>query len=238
MTLCGRRRRLTRSLLGAPRAKGRGGQEVRRARGRRRGEGGERHLRCHQDRHHDFGYTYDKFLDYITDPAGRQTLTLTYYAKGDTYSYIDANGNVASGTNLTNPKIIDQVKAVTGISGRTLTFLYTVQGLMAQMTDGSGSTVKTFKFGYDMTQGNKNVKLVSVTDPRDNATNLAYYTAPQDPKFKWSLLREAKTAGISDGKGAWGSFSGVGGGGSCCGEQYLVHVLRAGPGAPGPARPP
>ena len=158
-----------------------------------------------------------KFLDYITDPAGRQTLTLTYYAKGDTYSYIDANGNVASGTNLTNPKIIDQVKAVTGISGRTLTFLYTVQGLMAQMTDGSGSTVKTFKFGYDMTQGNKNVKLVSVTDPRDNATNLAYYTAPQDPKFKWSLLREAKTAGISDGKGAWGSFSGVGGGGSCCG---------------------
>src|SRR5260370_32393958 len=38
-----------------------------------------------------------------------------------------------------------------------------------------------------MTQGNKNVKLVSVTDPRGNATQLAYYTAPQDPKFKWSL---------------------------------------------------
>jgi hypothetical protein len=30
-------------------------------------------------------------------------------------------------------------------------------------------------------------------------------------------LREAKTAGISDGEGAWGSFSRVGGGGSCCG---------------------
>ena len=26
---------------------------------------------------------------YITDPAGRQTLTLDYYAKGDTYDYID-----------------------------------------------------------------------------------------------------------------------------------------------------
>jgi len=128
-----------------------------------------------------------KFLSYITDPAGRQTLTLSYYAKGDSYSYIDANGNVAAGTNLTDPQIIDQVKSVTDISGRALSFLYTVQGLMAQLTDGSGATVKTFKFGYDMTQGNKNVKLVSVTDPRGHATGLSYYTAPVDPKFKWSL---------------------------------------------------
>jgi hypothetical protein len=129
-----------------------------------------------------------KFLDYITDPTGRQTLTLSYYNKGDNYSFIDSNGNVASGTNLTNPKIIDEVKSVTDISGRTVTFLYTTQGLMAQMTDGDGSPLtKTFKFGYDMTQGNKNVKLVSVTDPRIHTTNLAYYTAPQDPKFKWSL---------------------------------------------------
>jgi len=140
-----------------------------------------------------------KFLDYITDPAGRQTLTLTYYAKGDTYSYIDANGNVASGTNLTNPQVIDQVKAVTDISGRAITFLYTTQGLMAQLSDGSGSTVKTFKFGYDMTQGNKNVKLVSVTDPRGNATQLAYYTAPVDPKFKWSLQTITDRRGGSTG---------------------------------------
>src|SRR5262249_5500339 len=48
------------------------------------------------------------------------------------------------------------------------------------------SLAKVFKFGYDMTQGNKNVKLVSVTDPRQHTTNLLYYTAPQDPKFKWS----------------------------------------------------
>jgi hypothetical protein len=37
-----------------------------------------------------------------------------------------------------------------------------------------------------MTQGNKNVKLVKVTDPRVNATNLAYYSPPNDdPKFHW-----------------------------------------------------
>ena len=144
----------------------------------------------------DFTYTQRKsnnqpreFLDYITDPAGRQTLSVSYYQKGDaTYSYIDANGNVASGTNLTNPDIVDMVKTITDVSGRTIQFLYNVQGEMAQMTDGYGSTLaKVFKFGYDPTQGNKNVKLVSVTDPRGNTTNLAYYTAPQDPKFKWSL---------------------------------------------------
>ena len=30
-----------------------------------------------------------KFLRYITDPVGRQTLTIDYWAKGDTYDYID-----------------------------------------------------------------------------------------------------------------------------------------------------
>jgi RHS repeat-associated protein len=142
-------------------------------------------------------------LDYITDPAGRQTLTIGYYAKGDSYSYVDdSTGNLVSGTNLTDPDIIDQVKSITAIpqdpqdpqtvaaTSRTMTFYYDTGGLMSRMTDGdaAGSSVtKTFKFAYDMTQGNKNVKLVSVTDPRGNTTGLSYYTAPQDPTFKWSL---------------------------------------------------
>ncbi|HEY2671359.1 MAG TPA: DNRLRE domain-containing protein, partial [Rugosimonospora sp.] len=134
-------------------------------------------------------------LDYITDPTGRQTLTIGYYAKGDSYQFVDdTTGALTSGTNLTNPDIIDQVKSITAIpqsataSPRTISFFYDTGGLMSQMTDGDGSpATKTFKFAYDMTQGNKNVKLVKVTDPRGNATGLAYYTAPQDPTFKWSL---------------------------------------------------
>ncbi|WP_406259923.1 DNRLRE domain-containing protein [Actinacidiphila glaucinigra] len=129
-----------------------------------------------------------EFLQYITDPAARQTLTVTYYNKGDAYQYVDAAGAVQSGTNLTNPKIIDHIKSMTDISGRQLTFLYTTQGLMAQLTDGAGSAQpKVFKFTYDATQGTKNVKLVKITDPRGNATNMAYY-APQagdDPKYHW-----------------------------------------------------
>ncbi|MGW8768940.1 golvesin C-terminal-like domain-containing protein, partial [Streptomyces sp. NPDC055815] len=126
-------------------------------------------------------YTYEerksnnkptKFLKYVTDPAGRQSLTVEYYTKADS----------------SNPKIIDHVKSMTDISGRKLTFEYSDKGLLTKLTDGAGSTQpKVFAFEYDATQGNKNVKLVKVTDPRGNATTMAYY-APQagdDPKYHW-----------------------------------------------------
>ncbi|MER6919120.1 DNRLRE domain-containing protein [Streptomyces spiralis] len=134
-----------------------------------------------------------KFLQYITDPAGRQTLTVTYYNKGDAYSYVDDSGAVQQGSNLTNPKIIDHLASMTALGdgtnpARKITFLYTTQGLMAQLTDGAGSTQpKVFGFTYDATQGTKNVKLVKITDPRGHATQLAYY-APQNgdnPKYHW-----------------------------------------------------
>ncbi|WP_461080038.1 DNRLRE domain-containing protein [Streptomyces deserti] len=130
-----------------------------------------------------------KFLLYVTDPAGRQSLTIDYYKKGDaSYSYIDDTGAKVSGTNLTNSKIYDHVKSITDISGRKLTFYYTGKGLLGQVIDGEASgQPKVFKFTYDATQGNKNVKLVKATDPRGNSTDLAYY-APQagdDPKFHW-----------------------------------------------------
>ncbi|MCX5232014.1 DNRLRE domain-containing protein [Streptomyces sp. NBC_00233] len=126
-------------------------------------------------------YTYEerksnnkptKFLKYITDPAGRQSLTLEYYSKAD--------GN--------DPKIIDHIKSMTDISGRKVTFEYSDKGLLTRITDGAGSTQpKVFGFDYDATQGNKNVKLVKATDPRGNATSLVY-NFPQtgdDPKYHW-----------------------------------------------------
>ena len=130
-----------------------------------------------------------KFLRYLVDATGRQTLTVDYYAKGDAYDYIDdVTWTRRSATNLTNPKIIDHIRRITDISGRALTFTYTDKGLLGELTDGAGSTQKVFSFAYDMTQGNKNVKLVRVTDPRRVAsTTLSYYSNPEDdPKFKWS----------------------------------------------------
>ncbi|TCM48856.1 DNRLRE domain-containing protein [Kribbella sp. VKM Ac-2568] len=129
-----------------------------------------------------------KFLDYITDAAGRRTLTLDYFEKGQAYSYINDAGVKAAATNLTNPKIIDQVESITDISGRKVTFTYSDKGLMAEMVDGAGTTAaKTFKFVYDATNTNKNTKLVRITDPRGKSTNLSYFEATTDPKDKWKL---------------------------------------------------
>ncbi|WP_326793383.1 DNRLRE domain-containing protein [Streptomyces sp. NBC_00841] len=135
-----------------------------------------------------------KFLTYITDPASRQTLTVDYFKKGDaSYEYVSDTGTIATGSNLTNSKIYDHIKSVTDVSGtdasgRKINFWYTDKGLLGQFTDGVGSSQpKVFKFVYDATQGNKNVKMVTATDPRGNATKLDYY-APQtgdDPKYHW-----------------------------------------------------
>ncbi|MGW0993401.1 golvesin C-terminal-like domain-containing protein, partial [Streptomyces sp. NPDC002523] len=143
-------------------------------------------------------YTYEerksnnkptKFLVYITDPAGRQSLTVDYFKKGDaSYDYIDDTGAKVTGTNLTNSKIYDHIKSVTDISGRKINFYYTTKGLLGRITDGElSSQPKVFKFTYDATQGNKNVKLVTATDPRGNATRLAYNEpkAGDDPKYHW-----------------------------------------------------
>ncbi|GGP16474.1 DNRLRE domain-containing protein [Nonomuraea glycinis] len=130
-----------------------------------------------------------KFLQYITDAAGRKTLTLDYYAKGQDYTSIDdETWQPVTGTKLTNPHIIDNVESITDIAGRTVTFTYTDKGLMARMIDGEGDDgAKTFGFRYDATQGTKNVKLVAVTDPRGNTSDLTYYEAPVDPKDKWKI---------------------------------------------------
>ena len=133
-----------------------------------------------------------KFLASITDPSGRPTLAISYYTTGDSYNFIDDDGNVASGAHLFDPFIIDKVKSITDISGRTITFLYDKEGRMARMTDGDGTPLaKVFTFGYDKTLGIDDVKLVSVTDPRGNTTSLAY-NMPQfgvDPAFFFTLKK-------------------------------------------------
>ncbi|HEX5996124.1 MAG TPA: DNRLRE domain-containing protein [Jiangellales bacterium] len=128
-----------------------------------------------------------KFLRYITDPAGRRTAEITYYAKGDSYTYLDDNWVETNATNLTNPHIIDQIRSIVDVAGRRIDLFYTDKGLMAKMVDGAGSTQpKVFRFTYDMTQGNRNVKLMSVTDPRDHVSRMSYYDPPgDDPQFHW-----------------------------------------------------
>ena len=140
-----------------------------------------------------------KFLEYITDPAGRRTLEVDYWAKGEAgYSYVDeTTGDLVKDTGkLNNAKIYDHVRSLTDVSGRTVEFYYTTQGNLGRIVDGAGATgadgqdiSKTFKFLYEMTQGGKNIKLAKVTDPRGNATSFDYYLPSEgdDPKDHWEL---------------------------------------------------
>lgn len=139
-----------------------------------------------------------KFLQYVTDPTGRQTLTVDYWTKGQTgWKYVDeATGNLVTGSGgLNNSKIYDHVRSMTDVSGRKLEFYYTGKGLMGRMIDGAGATdasgasiAKTFKFTYDADQGNKNAKLTRITDPRGNETELSYFYPSEgdDPKDHWA----------------------------------------------------
>jgi RHS repeat-associated protein len=131
-----------------------------------------------------------KFLTYITDPAGRRSLTVDYWQKGQSgYQYVNDSGVLTTDTGtLNNSKIYDHVKSMTDISGRKISFFYTTKGLLGQFTDGDGSSQpKVFKFTYDAIQGNKNVKLVKATDPRGHATSMAYHfpQAGDNPKYHW-----------------------------------------------------
>ncbi|MFF0728722.1 DNRLRE domain-containing protein [Streptomyces sp. NPDC004134] len=131
-----------------------------------------------------------KFLDYITDPAGRKSLEIEYYQKGDaSYDFINDAGQQETDTGkLNNSKIYDHIKSVTDISGRKLAFFYTTKGLLGRMVDGAGSAQpKEFDFTYDAAQGNKNVKLTGVQDPRQNTTRLEYNApgAGDNPKYHW-----------------------------------------------------
>ncbi|WP_433307539.1 DNRLRE domain-containing protein [Actinoplanes sp. CA-030573] len=113
-------------------------------------------------------------LRYLTDPAGRRTLTLDYYGAGDSYTaYV--GGTKQSLTNLQNKRIIDQVRSITDISGRVLSFVYSDTGLLREVTDGSGTAdAKTFGFSYDESSGPGNIRLTKITDPRGAASKVGY----------------------------------------------------------------
>jgi RHS repeat-associated protein len=143
----------------------------------------------------------EEFLSYIQDPLKRNTLNLTYYNKGDaTYSYVDSTGALQTGTNLTDPAIIDHVKSISDVSGRTVNFIYTANGLLAQLVDGAGDpAAKTFAFTYDATQGMKNVKLTAVQDPRGNKSLISYYPTSSPTKWWTQQItdRDSKTVGFA-----------------------------------------
>lgn len=118
-------------------------------------------------------------LLYVTDATGRRTLTLDYYQRGDVFSYI-LDGQKLTGTNLDNLFIVDKLKSITDVSGRTVAFTYTDRGSLGEVIDGLGDVdAKPFTFFYDEDAG----KLTSTVDPNGNSTRVDYFT---DTARKWN----------------------------------------------------
>ncbi|WP_158578477.1 DNRLRE domain-containing protein [Spongiactinospora rosea] len=130
-----------------------------------------------------------KFLQHITDATGRRTLTIDYYKRGQDYTYIDGAGREVSARRLSNSHIIDNIKSITDIAGRKVTFTYTLKGELARTVDGAGDAqAKTFGFDYDSGWGIGNTKLTGVTDPRGNTTRFTYH---RTHSLFWCKLRVA-----------------------------------------------
>jgi len=134
-------------------------------------------------------------LKHITDATGRRTLTLDYYQRGDAFSYI-VGGKKLTGTALDNLFIINKVKSVTDVSGRSVAFTYTDRGHLGELVDGVGSPdAKPFSFFYD----DANSKLLSVVDPNGNATKVDYFTDAGDSLRKWNVRTVTDRRGAKTG---------------------------------------
>ncbi|MEU3625157.1 hypothetical protein BS329_20935 [Amycolatopsis coloradensis] len=134
-------------------------------------------------------------LKHITDATGRQTLTLDYYQRGDAFSYI-LGGKKLTGTSLDNLLIINKLKSITDVSGRSVAFTYTDRGYLGEVIDGVGDPgAKPFTFFYD----DANSKLLSVVDPNGGTTRIDYFTDSGDSLRKWNVRTVTDRRGAKSG---------------------------------------
>ncbi|MEU8609253.1 DNRLRE domain-containing protein [Actinoplanes sp. NPDC048791] len=171
----------------------------------------------------DLRFTYERVkvgnrntgvLKYITDATGRRTLTFEYFNSGDNFPFFTGNSDTKqSGTNLANGQIVNQLRAITDVTGRRVTLTYNDKGLLREVLDGQGTPdEKPFGFYYDDASGLNNPKLVRVDDPRGNGTKLGYFPASAGNLLKWRAEhvtdRNDKETGFTytDPDGSTGSF--------------------------------
>jgi RHS repeat-associated protein len=139
-------------------------------------------------------------LTHITDAAGRRTLTLDYYQRGDDFSFFTNNVRTP-GKNLTNASIIDQLASITDISGRRITFAYSDRGRLQEVVDGAGTAEqKVFLFFYD-----DHGKMIRVNDALGHGTQLRYFDDhPNKGRVRELVDRRNNTMGFgyadADGK--------------------------------------
>ncbi|HEX6340286.1 RHS repeat-associated core domain-containing protein [Umezawaea sp.] len=128
-----------------------------------------------------------KLLTHLTDATGRRTLTLDYYQPGDDYSVFRGNTKVRE-KGLAISAIVNQLRSVTDVSGRTVTFTYGDDGLLQEVVDGAGTPdAKPFTFFYEDSLRTQNPKLTRVVDPNGGASEVQYYTDGAEELREWHV---------------------------------------------------
>ena len=149
----------------------------------------------------DLRFTYERakignrntgVLKYITDATGRRTLNFEYFNPGDDFDYFVGNSDDRrSASNLANAQIVNQLRAITDVTGRRVTLTYNDKGQLRELIDGQGDPgEKPFGFYYDDTL--LSPKLVRVDDPRGNGTTMGYHPASA------GALLNGRTERVSD----------------------------------------
>lgn len=137
-----------------------------------------------------FFYNQDTGLPTSVVDTHANTLTFTHDADGQLTKIVDARGRTTLTLGWANKHLV----WMQDISGRGVKLTHNGTGQLTSIKDGAGfasatgtftGLVKTFGFTYTTEPVNKNAKLLSVTDPRGNTTDVAYFSATEDPQHTW-----------------------------------------------------
>ncbi|MBA3780533.1 MAG: DNRLRE domain-containing protein [Nocardioides sp.] len=120
------------------------------------------------------------------------TMRFTHDADGRLISLIDALGQVTLtlGWEPKRGSKTGRLQWIRDISGRGVAFSYTDTQQLAGFRDGGGfapsagtfaGKARSFGFAYATDPVNKHARMVTVTDPRGNASKIAYWSSSDDP---------------------------------------------------------
>jgi RHS repeat-associated protein len=139
---------------------------------------------------------------YFSQDTGRQTSVVDRNGNTMSYAY-DSSGRLTTVTDARTRQVLTlgyesggarKLVWIRDISGRALKFSYNASSQLIKLEDGgafdpatqtfgAGAPVKAFQFAYTDGSNNSNTKLISVKDPRNAETKIAYYTSTENSSF-------------------------------------------------------
>lgn len=150
---------------------------------------------------------------FVSQETGLQTSVVDTFGNDLTFTY-NAQNRLTSVTDSLNRTVLtlnwdtDGLTSITDIAGQRLGFSYSDSHQLTGLSDTAApvegvptAPVKRFGFAYSATSTNGNALLTSVTDPRNNTSQIDYYTSTENSAYaNWPQTftdRRSKTTGFT-----------------------------------------